>query len=477
MTSVLAAPATPGGGVHAQVPDVACIAVPGIKEVCQLGSAASGAASAARDSVIDGIASDLSESLTVALRIVMAWWTTFPSPELATAAGRPAPVLAQIREYTSGLQVVLLTAGIMFAAARLALAKRGAVAGEAQESFLMLARAIFGALTFGALITVATTAGDEFSAWVIFDVTDHDLDTAVSRIADPKVMANLGPGILLVLGVLGVISLLVQIVMLVIRQALLVVVVAVIPMAAAASGTGPGSQAYKRLVAWSLAFVLWKPVGALVYAIAFTVTGGSDQTDPQMVLLGVILMVMSVVVLPALIRLIAPAVATLGGGGGATAVLAGAGAGIAMSAAGSRPQARKMSESENAGKSNGQSSHGSSTPSGPGGAGGARSMTASTGSPQAGTTPTAAPGGGSVAAGPGVGGSRTGGVSAAGAGASGRAAATGAMGAGPAGAAMLGAQLTVGTMQSLASGAQTAVPESSSGPVDPDALGPGEVRR
>ncbi|MFJ2834223.1 hypothetical protein ACIO52_02555 [Nocardia sp. NPDC087230] len=473
MTSVLAAPAAPGGDMHAQVTDLACIAVPGIKEVCQLGGAAAGAASAARDSVIDGLASDLIESLVSALRMVMAWWTTFPSPDLSTAEGRPAPVLAQIREYTSGLQVVLLTAGIMFAAARLALAKRGAVAGEAQESFLMLARAIFGALTFGALITVATTAGDEFADWVVFDATRGDLDSAIDRIADPKIMANLGPGILLVLSVLGLISLLVQMTMLVIRQALLVVVVAVIPMAAAASGTSPGSQAYKRLVAWSLAFVLWKPVGALVYAIAFTVTGGSDQTDPQMVLLGVILMVMSVVVLPALIRLIAPAVATLGGGGGATSVLAGAGAGIAMSAAGSRPQARKMSESENTG----QSSHGSSPPPGPGGAGGARSMTASTGSPQAETTPTAAAGGGPVAAGPGVGGSRTGGASAAGAGASGRAAATGAMGAGPAGAAMLGAQLTVGTMQSLASAAQTAVPESPSAPIDPDALGPGEVRR
>lgn len=475
MTTVLAAPIAPGGGIHVQVPDIACIAVPGIKEVCQLGSAAAGAAGAVRDSVIDGVAADLVESLVSALRMVMAWWTTFPSPELSTVSGRPAPVLAQIREYTSGLQVVLLTAGIMFAGARLALAKRGAVAGEAQESFLMLARAIFGALTFGALITVATTAGDEFADWVVFDAARGDLDSAVDRIADPQIMANLGPGILLVLSVLGLISLLVQMAMLVIRQALLVVVVAVIPMAAAASGTGPGSQAYKRLVAWSLAFVLWKPVGALVYAIAFTVTGGSDQTDPQMVLLGVILMMMSVVVLPALIRLIAPAVATLGGGGGATSVLAGAGAGIAMSAAGSRPQARKMSESEDTGPSSGPSSQGSSSPSRPG-AGGARSMTASSGSPSAGATPTVGRGG-PVTAGPVAGDSGIGAASAAGAGASGRGAATGAMGAGPAGAAMLGAQLTVGTMQNLASAAQTAVPESSSAQIDPDALGPGEVRR
>ncbi|APE37192.1 hypothetical protein BOX37_28325 [Nocardia mangyaensis] len=443
-----------------------------MKEVCQLGSAA---VNAAGDSVIDSIVADLVESLVSALRMVMAWWTTFPSPELTTSQGQPAPVLAQIREYTSGLQVVLLTAGIIFAAARLALAKRGAAAGEAQESFLMLARATFGAMTFGVLITVATTAGDEFADWVVFDAARGDLDTAVGRIADQRITVNLGPGILLVLTVLGLISMLVQLVMLVVRQALLVVVVAVIPMAAAASGTGPGSQAYKRLVAWSLAFVLWKPVGALVYAIAFTVTGSGDEPDPQMILLGVILMVMSVIVLPALIRLIAPAVATLGGGGGAASALAGAGAGIAMSAVGSGgSQARKMSEAENSGSSAGSSSRAGSTPSGPSGAGGARPMAASSGTTSGGTG-SAPGGGGSMSAGAVGGGARAGGASAAGAGGSSGAAAAGAMGAGPAGAAMLGAQLTVGALQGISAAAQSSIPESS--PMDPDALGPGEVRR
>ncbi|MEV0768662.1 hypothetical protein [Nocardia salmonicida] len=426
--------------------------------------------------MIGGIADDLIESLVTALRLVMAWWTSFPSPELTTSQGQPAPVLAQIREYTSGLQVVLLTAGIIFAAARLALAKRGAAAGEAQESFLMLARATFGAMTFGALITAATTAGDEFASWVVFDAARGDLDTAVSRIADPRITGNLGSGILLVLSVLGLISFLVQLVMLVVRQALLVVVVAVIPMAAAASGTGPGSQAYKRLVAWSLAFVLWKPVGALVYAIAFTVTGSGDEPDPQMILLGVILMVMSVIVLPALIRLIAPAVSTLGGGGGAASALAGASAGIAMSAVGTGgSQARRMSEAQNSGPSAGSTSRTGSTPPGPNGAGGARPMAASSGTPSSGTG-SAPGGGGSMSAGPVRGGSRAGGASAVGAGGTGNAAATGAMGAGPAGAAMLGAQLTVGALQGIASAAQRSVPESSP-QIDPDSLGPGEVRR
>ncbi|MFC9964442.1 hypothetical protein ACFVH4_09380 [Nocardia ignorata] len=473
--SVLAAPVAPVGGVHAQiVPDLACLAVPGVQEACRLADLAGEVAEAASDSVIGSIAADLIDSLVSGLRLVMAWWTTFPSPELATSQGQPAPVLAQIREYTSGLQVVLLTAGIMFAAARLALAKRGAAAGEAQESFLMLARATFGAMTFGVLITVATTAGDEFASWVVFDAARGDLDTAVGRIADPRITGNLGSGILLVLGVLGAISLLVQLVMLVIRQALLVVVVAVIPMAAAASGTGPGSQAYKRLVAWSLAFVLWKPVGALVYAIAFAVTGTEDDPDPQLVLLGMILMLMSVIVLPALIRLIAPAVATLGGGGGAAAALAGAGAGIAMSAVGSGgSQARKMSEAENAGSSSGPPPSSGGPPSPPGGAEGARQMSPTSGTPP-GSTPSSSGSSAPTPTPPVGAGSGNGDASVPNAGGEGNPAAPEGLGAGSS-AASAGAQLAVGAVQGTASATERSVPESPQ--IDPDSLGPGEVRR
>ncbi|MFD4351560.1 hypothetical protein ACFWPX_03325 [Nocardia sp. NPDC058518] len=468
MTSIYAAP-TPGTGIHTQLTDMACVAVPGVKEACQLGTVVESAASAVGNSWLDDLANRLMESLGSAMRLVMTWWTAFPSPELATAQGQPAPVMSQIREYTSGLQVIMLTVGIMFAAARLALAKRGGVAGEAQESFLMLARAIFAAATFGALITVATTAGDEFASWVIFDATRGDFDTAVNKLVTGIVLPNpiLGSGLLLVLGLLGVIGMLVQLVMLVIRQALLVVVVAVIPIAAAASGTGPGSQAYKRLISWSLAFVLWKPVGALVYAIAFTVTAAGGEDDPHMMLLGVILILMSLIVLPALIRLIAPAVATLGGGGGAGAALAGGAAGIAMSAAGSRPDARRMSEGENSASPSG----GGDSPPPSGDGSGARSMSASSGSPPGGSPPSSGGGGPTPSSSSAAAGSGTGAASAGSA--SGGAAAAGA---GPAGAAMLGAQLTMATLQSISSAAQSSIADSSAAG-DPDAVGPGEVRR
>ncbi|WP_433678334.1 hypothetical protein [Nocardia sp. CA-119907] len=464
------------------LPDV-CDMPLGPQQACeQLGHAATEAASSA----LDDFATTLVDGFTKTLRIAMTWWTTIPSPQLTGAGGEPGTALSGIRDYSSGLQVLLLTTGIMFAAARLALAKRGGVAGEAQESFLMLARAVFASMSFAAVVTAGTRAGDAFANWVLFDASQGDLDGVVGRLTefDADTRSGLGTGVLLLVGLLGSISMLIQLVMLVVRQALLILVVAVIPLAAAASGTGPGSQAYKKLLSWSLAFVLYKPVGALVYAIAFTVIGNEKQRDPQLVLLGLILLVMSVVVLPALIRLVAPAVATLGSGGGATAVLAGGAAGVAMASLGDRSSGRKVSEGENA-PGGGGASNGSPAPGGGpggGGGGGGRPMSGGSGDSGASTSGAASPGGGS-SGGAGGGGARSSGGGAArssstpGASGAGSGGGQAAAGAGIAGAVVMGAQMAADMAQRGVSAIDSQTRDATEGGLDPDALGPGEVRR
>ncbi|MCC3318320.1 hypothetical protein [Nocardia africana] len=464
---------------HAQLPDIVCDLPTGPGAVCALKQLGGEAANSAANSAFDSVVDSLIDGMTKALRFDVTWWVNLPSPQLAASTGEPGPALASIRGYTSGLQVLLMIAGILFAAARLAMAKRGGVAGEAQESFLMFARAVFASMMFSALITTGTKAGDAFSNWVINDATGDDLYGAVERLVDNNLRdhSNLGSGVLLVLAVLGLISMLVQLAMLVIRQAVLILVVAAIPLAAAAAGTGPGSQAYKRMLSWALAFVLWKPVGALIYAIAFTAAGtktAGQQQDPQLVLLGMILLLSVTIVLPALMRLVAPAVATLGGGGGAGAALAGGALGIAMgSAGGDRSAARKMTEGENATSGGGGGGGGPNpSPSGPsGGAGGGRPLSGGTGgggvSPGRGASPGGASSGGSGSAGTG---GRPAGASGQAGGSSG---AAGGAGAGIAGAAVMGAQVAGQGVQS----ASSAVESQAGDGWDVDAPGPLEVRR
>lgn len=388
--------------------DLVCNLPQPIAAVCRLGELGTEAATGIGNSALDGIVDSLTDGIARLLRWVIIWWVKLPSPKLAAETGEPGPVLASIREYTSGLQVILMIAGILFAAARLAVAKRGGVAGEAQESFVMFARAVFASMMFSAVITLGTKAGDAFSSWVIFDVTRGDLDTAVARLVDYdlRTKSGLGTGVLLVVGILGIVSMLVQLVMLVMRQAVLILVVAAVPLAASAAGTGPGSQAYQRMLAWALAFVLWKPVGALVYAIAFSAAGGEGSQDSQLILLGLLLLLSVSVVLPALMRLIAPAVSTLGGGGGAAAALAGGAFGVGLgSLGGGRSNARKVGEGESStsggpGRGNGGGPVPPPAPSG--GGGGGRPMpgggTGDSGGNGARTGGSASPGGQSGAA-------------------------------------------------------------------------------
>ncbi len=463
--------------------------IPGAPQLaCEaLGATVKGAAGSAVDELVD----QLFPGFANLLLIVMSWWTTVPSPELVGPGGEPGSALNEVRAYTGGLQVIMLTTGIMFAAARLALAKRGGLAGEAQDSFLMLARAVFGAMAFAAVVTAGTRSGDAFAVWVLDDAAGADRAGTVARLVrlDEQTNAEFGSGVLLLIGLLGAISMLVQLVMLVVRQALLVLVVAVIPLAAAASGTGPGSQSYKKLLAWTLAFVLWKPVGSLVYAVAFTVIGNDASRDPHMVLLGLILLVMSVVVLPALIRLVAPAVSTLGGGGGAASVLAGGLAGVAMGAAGGSKGGsgggRKLSEGDNAaggGGGGGAGGGGGSGPSGPAAGGGGRAMPASGAGAggsgaviSAGPTGEAAGGGASGASGGGNTSKSSATKAGTGSGGSEAATASGAGAAGPVGAAVAAAEAVKAKVQQGAEALESAADSGGAGASDE--LGPGEVRR
>ncbi|MBY8862038.1 hypothetical protein K7711_36565 [Nocardia sp. CA2R105] len=454
-------------------PDTSCLLPPPYNTVCAGGQLGLNAAGDAIGSEFDKFVQSLIDGLGSVLRWDLSWWTNLPSPELASASGEPGPVLTAIQSYTGQLQVVLLTAGIMFAAARLALAKRGGLAGEAQESFLVFARAVFASMTFASVVTIGTRAGDAFSSWVIFDASRGDANQFAEMLTKGAGNLGLGTGVLLVVGLLGLISMLVQLVMLVVRQAFLIVVVAALPIAAAAAGTGPGGQAYKRMLGWSLAFLLWKPVGALCYAIAFSTGGaaaGPQQRDPQMLLLALILLLTVALVLPALMRLIAPAVASLGGGSGAAATLAGGALGLAMGRAGGGDggaQARNIGENDGIGGGGGASPPPSSPSPDGGNSGGGRRM--SGGNDTAGT----GDGGGASAAG-----RSSGAPSSAGAdGARTVGHEGGAAGAGAAGPVMAGAQAVGHGAQQFSAAAQSQTRDTGEAGMDPDAPGPMEVRR
>lgn len=117
------------------------------------------------------------------------------------------------------------------------------------------------------------------------------------------------------------------------RAGLLPIMVGVAPMWAAMSWTETGRQAFGKVMGWLFAFLLYKPVAALVMAAgcSIMVTAGAGDDSQAITLM---LTISVIVLLPAMIRLIVPAVAGSVGGGGVIPSMLGGVAGMGVMAAG-----------------------------------------------------------------------------------------------------------------------------------------------
>ncbi|MCI1644379.1 MAG: hypothetical protein LKI21_07565 [Bifidobacterium crudilactis] len=115
------------------------------------------------------------------------------------------------------------------------------------------------------------------------------------------------------------------------RAGMLPVMVGVAPMWAAMSWMESGKQAFAKIMGWLFAFLLYKPVAALLMsaACAIMTTAGANDDSQAITLM---LTVGVIVLLPMMIKIIVPAVQSSVGSGGSgimPAVLAGAAGGAA----------------------------------------------------------------------------------------------------------------------------------------------------
>jgi hypothetical protein len=95
-----------------------------------------------------------------------------------------------------------------------------------------------------------------------------------------------------------------------------VLLVGVLPLTAAATNTEMGMMWFKRAIGWLGGFIIYKPVAALIYATAITLMstpavpegGKAPEGTPQTlkVIMGVTMMIIAVVALPAILRFVSP---------------------------------------------------------------------------------------------------------------------------------------------------------------------------
>lgn len=225
---------------------------------------------------------------------------------------------------------------VMIAGVRMAWTQRAQPGKDLLQSLITLV-VVSGAGLL--VISLAVTAADQFSIWILNGALECDVSTVGStcfgsnililmQLSSTSVIGLIG---IIILGVLAMLLSIVQIVLMVIRGGMLVVLAGILPASASFTNTAVGKQWFQKTVGWTIAFILYKPVAAIVYAAAFQLTGTSvfqeDGGGFWSILTGLGLMLVALLALPALMKLAAPMVSAVAGGGAAgLAVAGGAGA-------------------------------------------------------------------------------------------------------------------------------------------------------
>lgn len=352
------------------------------------------------------------------------------------------------------------------------------------------------------VISMLLKAGDAYAVWVLDKSLDCSVDANTKCFGENMMVllglsgaSGIGVIAVIILGLCAFIGSLVQLGMMIARSGMLIVMAGTLPLAAAASNTVMGKQMLQKYVGWIIALLLYKPAAAIIYAAAFQLAGsdviGGGLDALGKVVTGLFMMFLALFLLPALMRLVVPAVGAVAAGNAAgnmamaaaAAVPTGAIAGGQLAGGGSRVAEMGASGAGSSGGPSGSGpdsgSGGSGPDSGSGGSGssGGGGSSSSSGQGQAPSGAAEGGSGGGTASGDGsgagkadgsdaAGGAEAGGAQAAssGAGAASSGAGAGASGAGAGAAAGGGAAAAAAGPAGLAAGAATSSGSSGEGP-------------
>lgn len=223
----------------------------------------------------------------------------------------PTKPTADIYGTTSWLVGYVAVASLLIAAIKMALDRRGE---PMKQAFMGMWKVLLvGGLAVPA-VQALSTASDAY-AKDIYNKSNLG-DTATKTLG---VMYLSSPGLILIFGLLVMLASFVQICLMYIRIGVLITLVGTLPLAAVSSMTGWGEGWWKKHIGWLAAWLLYKPAAALIIYAATAMT--RDTKDLDKTIAGMGMLILSVFALPALLKLIVPATAALGGTSGGTVTL------------------------------------------------------------------------------------------------------------------------------------------------------------
>lgn len=323
------------------------------------------AAQTVGDSLMDQLAHNASVAMASTIETLGSFWVTVPTIPLGDTQGNPSDPVGFLQGHTWWIWSTLMVFSVLYAAGQMIWSRKGQ---PLMELVAALIRSLLASSAGLGAVVILLQVGDSYSTWILDKSVEGGFTKGLQNIMSSKSASDLQI-FMIVAGIIAMLVSLVQICLLIVRSALSVLLAGTLPLAYSATNTQWGKQWSQKHASWLIAFVLYKPVAATIYAAAFKVTGSAltgqlNGAAESIVGLmsGLVLMVAALFALPAMMRLIVPAVGAASAGG---AMFAGAAVGSAASGAvnmGSRMAAK-------GGSSGGGGAAGASGAGGAGGAG------------------------------------------------------------------------------------------------------------
>jgi hypothetical protein len=287
------------------------------------------------------MAKAIMEGMSQMVTTLSTFWVSMPTVNLASSDGAtPSPIVSMVNSELMVWTLTLAVLAVILGGIRMIWEQRGAPLKDLLRSLITLA--LVSGLGLG-VISILVIAADAFSAAIIDRSTDGKGFAEAMSLLVVSGQTGVGVFILIVLGLIGLIASLVQVVLMVVRSGMLVILAGILPTTAAFTNTEMGRQWFQKAVGWTIAFILYKPAAAIVYSVAFLLMGSRGQDALIGSITGFTLMVVALFALPALMRFVTPMVGAVASGGGA-----GAGAAVGAMATGAVSLGRSGSGKGNA---------------------------------------------------------------------------------------------------------------------------------
>jgi type IV secretion system protein TrbL len=276
-------------------------------------------------SQFDALATKIGETASAGLQAIATFWVKTDSPALAdpSAGWTETGPVAYLRDNVMMLTVPVFTLAIIVAGVRMAWEQRADPLQQLLKAIMVFV-VIAGLGT--ATLHVLAEASDQFAMDVVENATSNqnqEFSQALGELVikggvDGAMMHGLPLMVAMFFGIAVFMASVVQVVLLLIRSAMLVLIAGTFPLAAAATNTEIGRAWLRKYCAWALAFIAYKPAAALVYAAAIRMneSGMTNTSGNGLVqaLTGLMMLLLAVFALPALLRFVVPITAAVAGG-------------------------------------------------------------------------------------------------------------------------------------------------------------------